>query len=221
MTAEHREHERQTVAVDPGHDTPRRLELGGRHQRLDLDEQRSRPLHRAQDDAAGGPRRLGHEPRRGVEDLHQAVVAHLEHTDLVGRSKAVLDRAHGPVGALAVALELQHAVDQVLETRGPASAPSLVTWPTRRHGDSVGLGDAHHLGRDLAHLRDRAGGAGQLGRSGASAPSRSRTPPAARARASRTRVEVGLRDHRDLQRAPAVRRSARNRIWAGDSSADT
>ena len=52
---------------------------------------------------------------RGVLDLHEPAVAHLEHAHLVGGAEAVLERAQRAVGALALALELQHAVDQVLE----------------------------------------------------------------------------------------------------------
>ena len=55
------------------------------------------------------------EARRGVLDLDQALLVHLEHADLVGRAEAVLQRAQGPVGPLALALEREHAVDQVLQ----------------------------------------------------------------------------------------------------------
>src|SRR5438477_221813 len=40
---------------------------------------------------------------------------HLEDTELVRRAEAVLDRAQDAVLAVAVALELEHAVDEVLE----------------------------------------------------------------------------------------------------------
>ena len=63
----------------------------------------------------GALRRLADEARAGVEDLDEAALAHLEDADLVGRAEAVLQRAQRAVGALALALELQHAVDEVLE----------------------------------------------------------------------------------------------------------
>ena len=101
----------------PVGDAARRHDLGRRDQRLDLDEQRSRPLHRAEDDRARGGGRLADEARRRVLDLDEAAVAHLEDAELAGRAEAVLERAQRPVGALALALEEQHAVDEVLERR--------------------------------------------------------------------------------------------------------
>ena len=47
-------------------------------------------------------------------------------------------------------------------TRGPASVPSLVTWPTRTIGDAARLGGARELRRALAHLRHRARRRGEL-----------------------------------------------------------
>ena len=47
----------------PLHDAPRRHELGRRHERLDLDEQRPRALHRGEHDAARRLRRLADEAR--------------------------------------------------------------------------------------------------------------------------------------------------------------
>ena len=42
-------------------------------------------------------------------------------------------------------------------TRGPAIAPSLVTWPMRNSAVPLRLGVARELRRALAHLRHRAG----------------------------------------------------------------
>jgi hypothetical protein len=39
----------------------------------------------------------------------------------------------------ALALEIEHGVDHVLEHAGPAIAPSLVTWPTSSTGDAARL----------------------------------------------------------------------------------
>ncbi len=41
-------------------------------------------------------------------------------------------------------------------TRGPASAPSLVTWPTSTMNDAALLGKARQLRRAFAHLRNRS-----------------------------------------------------------------
>src|SRR5271166_1759307 len=115
VTSQDREHQRKAVAVEPRDDPARLLELGRRDQRLDLHQQRPRALHRREHHAAGRAGGLGHEARRGVEHLHEAALAHLEQARLVGRAEAVLQRAQLAVGALALALELQHAVDEVLK----------------------------------------------------------------------------------------------------------
>ena len=53
----------------------------GDDERLDLDEQRARPLHRGEHDAARRPRGLADEARAGVLHLDEADVAHLEDPD--------------------------------------------------------------------------------------------------------------------------------------------
>ena len=55
------------------------------------------------------------EAGRGVLDLDEPLLAHLEDAGLVGGAEAVLQRPQRAVGALALALEAQHAVHQVLE----------------------------------------------------------------------------------------------------------
>src|SRR5207237_304998 len=66
-----------------------------------------------------------------VGDALQTCPGHLEHTQLVRRAEAVLDGAEDAVSVIPVALELEHAVDKVLEDAGPATVPSFVTCPTR------------------------------------------------------------------------------------------
>ena len=89
------------------------------------------PSMAARTTEAGLPRRLPDEAGAGVEHLDEPVRAHLEDPGLVRRAEAVLQRPQRAVRALALALELQHAVDEVLE-HARAGAPSFVTWPTRR-----------------------------------------------------------------------------------------
>src|ERR1019366_1700564 len=90
-----------------------------RSQRLHLDEQRPGALHRSQHHAPGGACGLGHEARRGVQHLDQPALSHLEQARLVGGAEAVLERAQLAIGTLALALELQHAVNQMLEHARP------------------------------------------------------------------------------------------------------
>ena len=61
---------------------------------------------------------LAEEQRRGIGDVGQAAVGHLEHADLVGRAEAVLDRAQDAELMAALALEVEHRVDHVLEHAG-------------------------------------------------------------------------------------------------------
>ena len=60
VAGQHREHQREPVAVDAVGHPARRHQLGRRHERLDLDQQRPRALHRAEHHRArarGWPRR--------------------------------------------------------------------------------------------------------------------------------------------------------------------
>ena len=100
---EHRDEQAEPVRVDAARLAGGRAVAGGRHQRLDLDEQRPAALHRRRDHAAG--RRLGvigEECAGRVGDLAQAVAGHLEHADLVRRPEPVLRRADA-AGALRTA----------------------------------------------------------------------------------------------------------------------
>ena len=63
----------------------------------------------------GRARGLGDEARGGVLHLDQPASRISKTPDLVGGAEAVLERPQRAVGALALALELQHAVHQVLE----------------------------------------------------------------------------------------------------------
>ena len=149
----------------PRRHPPGRHQLRGRDERLHLHEQRPRALHRAQHDRARapawppprtGPRR----PRTSTSPL----LAHLEHADLVGRPEAVLERAQRAVGALALALELEHAVHEVLE-HARAGERALLGHVAHEHRrDAALLGHPHEPPGHLAHLADRAGRADQLAR---------------------------------------------------------
>ena len=108
--------------------------------------------------------RLGDEPRRGIEHLDQTVVAHLEHAGIVGGAEPVLDRADRPVGPLALALELQHAVDQVLEHARPGQRPLLGDVANQEHRDLQAFGDLPDLLGRLANLGDRSGRRAELRR---------------------------------------------------------
>ena len=125
VTGEHRQHHREPVAVDAGGDAAGRDDLRRRDQRLDLDQQRARALHRGEHDRARRASRLADEARRRVGDLDEPAGAHLENAHLAGRPEAVLERPDRPVAALALALEEEDAVDQVLEHAGAGDGALL------------------------------------------------------------------------------------------------
>ena len=91
-------------------------------------------------------------------------------------------------------------------TRGPAIAPSLVTWPIEEHRRAGLLREAHQPRRGLAHLADRARRSDSSARSTASGSSRRRAPAAASPRRARGCVSTrGLREQ--LQRRRPARPS--------------
>ena len=131
--------------------------------------------------------------------------AHLEDADLAGGAEAVLEGAHRPEGPLPLALEVQHAVDQVLE--GPRARRASPPWSRARSGS----GSRRAAWRSRAaprspRARRRRCPARHRGRR-ASAPSRSRRPPAARPRSPPARSRATAR--RASARTARPRRGAR------------
>ena len=163
MAGEDGEDEAEPVAVDAVRDPPRRLQLAGGDQRLHLDQDRARALHRRQYDRARRPGRVLDEPRRGIGDLAQPSGAHLEYPDLAGRAETVLQGPQGAVGALALSLELQHTVHQVLEHPRTGQAPLLGHVPDQDQRHPGALGDLGQGARRLPHLADRARRPAHLG----------------------------------------------------------
>ena len=106
---------------------------------------------------------LGEQRRRRRAHADEPALAHLEDADLARRAEAVLHGAHDAERVVAVALEVQHRVDHVLEHARPGDRTVLgdVTDDERR--DAEVLGDAHQPRRARAHLADAAGRTGELG----------------------------------------------------------
>src|SRR5215218_4079844 len=114
MSRENGDDHRQALRVDAGADSSRHGQVRGRDERLDLEEQRAGSL---EGDGDGGSRfsfRAAEEHRR-VRDSHEAGAGHLEDAELVRGAEAVLRGAQHTVLVVAVALELEDAVDEVLE----------------------------------------------------------------------------------------------------------
>ncbi len=151
---EDRQQHRQTVAVPADHRAPGCCKGAGGDERLDLDQQRPAALDpgehgRARDALLA----IGEEQGGGVGDRHQAGLGHLEHADLVRRPEAVLDRAQDAEGVAALALEVEHGVDHVLEDARARQLPVLGDVADQQHGAAALLGEADQ----------RLGGGAQLG----------------------------------------------------------
>src|SRR5437763_11365253 len=114
MSAEHGDDHRQPLGIDAGADAARHGEIRGRDERLDLEQDRPRSLQRAGDGGADFPLAAAEELRR-VRYADEPIAGHLEDAELVGRAEAVLRRPQNTVSVVAVALELEHTIDEVLE----------------------------------------------------------------------------------------------------------
>ena len=184
----------------------RHREVGRRDERLDLEQHRPRPLERAGDGgadlaldgAAEELRRLGHADEPGA--------GHLEDGELVRRAEAVLRRAQDAMLVVAVALELEHAVDEVLEHARAGDRPVLRHVADEDRGDARLLRHAQQPATPPRAPARPSRAPSRAPTSRASAPSRSRRRPAAPARASRRRRRARSRPG---SRPPRRRRAAR------------
>ena len=128
-------------------------------QRLHLDQERPPALEHRDDDAA---RDAGHavaqEHRARVRHGPQAVVAHLEDPHLAGGAEAVLDRGQDAQGVVAVAVEGEDGVDQVLDGPGPGQVAVLGHVADQDDGHPGRLGQPGqpvHAGSDLGQAPRR------------------------------------------------------------------
>ena len=189
---------------NPLHDPPRRDELRRRDERLDLDEQRPRALHRREHDTARAPSsprprtaRWHRGPRRGRPSrISKTPTSFVEPKRFLSARSVRYVRSRSPSNCSTQSTRCS-------STRGPASEPSFVTCPTRSDRGARALGDLGDAGRDLADLADRArraverGGVQRLDRvdhAGLGALGAQRREDG---------VEVGLGEDRDVERRVA------------------
>ena len=128
---------------------------------------RARPaaLQRRGDDAARARRSAcsARNARAGSRDLEQPAVGHLEDADLLGRAEPVLRRADQAQGRVALALEGDDGVDEVLQRLGPGDRRR--PWSRGRRGRPRcrrPWRSSISRTRRLADLADAAGGAVEL-----------------------------------------------------------
>ena len=91
-----------------------------------------------------------------VAHFPEAGAGHLEDGQLVGRAEAVLDAAQDAVGALGVALELQHDVHDVFEDLRAGQRAVLGDVADQDDGRAALLGVAQQGRGAFAHLRHAA-----------------------------------------------------------------
>ena len=92
-----------------------------------------------------------------VGDRHDALGGEVEAAHLVDRPVAVLHRAQHPQPGGALALEVEHHVDEVLEHPGAGDAAVLGDVADDHQGDVAQLGHPDQRRRDLLDLGDPAG----------------------------------------------------------------
>ena len=161
------------------------------------------------------------EARRCVLDLDQAPLAHLEDAHLVGRAEAVLQRPQRAVGALALALELEHAVHEVLEHARAGERALLGHVAHEDHRHAALLRHAHQAPGDLAHLPDGARRAGHAVRvEGLHGVDHADVGPLGLERGD-DRLEIGLRHDRHAQRVLARAARPAGAPGPADSSPET
>src|SRR4029453_12426565 len=95
------------------------------------------------------------EPLRRVGHAHEPRTGHLEYAQLVGRAEAVLRRAQEAVRVIAVAFELHHAVDEVLEHPRAGHRAVLRDVPDQDRRNAELFRGPHQARRSLAHLSYR------------------------------------------------------------------
>src|SRR5439155_6273592 len=125
---------------------------------------RACPLERAGNGGADLTVFAAAEELRGVRYADQSRAGHLEDAELVRRAEAVLRGAQDPVRAIAVSLELQDTVDQVLEHPRAGDRSVLRHMADEEHGDPALLRDPKKPSRRLTNLRDGPGRRPDLGR---------------------------------------------------------
>jgi len=99
----------------------------------------------------------GQEDGAGVAHALEAFFRHGEDADLVDGTKPVLDGAHQAVGAVGVALEVEHRVDDVFEHAGAGQRAFLGDMAHQHDGRTAGFGGPRELGCAFTDLGHRAG----------------------------------------------------------------
>ncbi len=133
------------------------------HQGLNFHQHGARAFQ-GDHDAAAGYRLavLAQEDGAGVGDALEAFFGHGEHANFVDGAKAVFDGADQAKAAVRVALKVEHGVDHVFEHAGAGQCTFFGDVAHQHDGGAAGLCGSGQVRCAFAHLRHRAGCAGQL-----------------------------------------------------------
>ncbi len=154
---EHREQQREPLLVDAARHAARAPVAARADERLDFDEDRARPLDRAQHRRPRRIRRpLGQEQLGRIRHRPQAARRHLEHAELADGAEPVLHRADDAVRVVAFAFEVEHRVHDVLEGLGAGQAAVLGDVADQERRDVLALRREQQLRRRFADLPDAA-----------------------------------------------------------------
>jgi hypothetical protein len=95
---------------------------------------------------------FGQEHLRWVGHFGHAVLAHFKHTHLRGGPKAVLHRAQQAVRLVAVAFQVEHRIDNMLQHARAGDNALFGDVPDHKHGNPRHLGQVAQAAGTLAHL---------------------------------------------------------------------
>ena len=155
VTAEDGHDHREPPRVHARRDASRHRELRLGDERLHLEQQRPAPLEHAADRGPDLARMRRPEELGRIGHAYEPGAGHLEHSELVRGAEAVLRRAKDAMRVVAVTLELEDAVDEVLEHARPGNRAVLRHVADEDRGHARLLRDPHEAAGSLANLRHR------------------------------------------------------------------
>ncbi len=211
MPLENGQEEREAGAVEADRRPPRRAVLHRHRQRLDLEEERPRPLDGREDRRAGPPARAAPEvERRGVRHLDEPVARHLEYAELVNGAEPVLQGAQDPVRLEPLPFEREDRVDEVLEGLRPGERAVLRDVADEDDRSPARLREDGEPRRRVPYLRDGARRRRQVGRGDGLDRVDHEAGPRPRRRRLEDPVDGGLREEVEAvhDRAETVRAQA-------------
>jgi len=127
------------------------------HERLDLDQQGTRPLHGHDDHRAGHTlTSVGEEDAGRVANFLEPGFGHFKDPDFMGGAEAVLGHAKYPIGVLPLAFKIDHGIDDVLQGFGTRKGSLLGYVTDKTCADPSLLAQGEEAARHLSDLANAA-----------------------------------------------------------------